>query len=164
MPITEPAEGITGAAGPAGPKGDKGDPGTNGTNGSNGAPGTPFNLGTPVAISPVFATPAQAVDNTKPAHISVMIRCAYSVVAIGTLSDVVELWIGATSSAANGGAGGIKVAQASFGVTTVLGLVGLGIVQENQLMANLPVGWYYSVRRTTGTTAAINSAVSQPLA
>lgn len=155
MPTTEAMESIPGAPGA---------PGKDGNPGLRGLPGTPFTPTTPTIINPVFGTAYQAADPTKPALISIMTRATYSITVAATYTDTVELRIGPdAASAANATAGSIKVAEAIFGITGIALAVGMGLDQENQLVATLPIGWYFAVRRTNGTRAIISNSVSQPL-
>lgn len=161
MPTTEAMESTPGAPGKDGTNGANG---TNGSPGARGLPGTPFTPATPAVINPVFGTAYQAADPTKPALISIMTRATYSITVAATYTDTVELRIGPdAASAANATAGSIKVAEAIFGITGIALAVGMGLDQENQLVATLPIGWYFAVRRTNGTRAIISNSVSQPL-
>jgi hypothetical protein len=146
MPITDAMEGRDG---------------TDGTNGINGAAFTP---NTPVVVTPTFGVAAQAADPAKPALISIMARATYNITLAATFTDTVELRIGAVAADVAAGTGAsIKVAEAIFGVTGIALTVGMALDQENQLVATLPIGWYYAVRRTNGTRAVIGPCVSQPL-
>lgn len=152
MPITDATEGL---------KGDKGDPGDAG---GPGPAGQAFTPATPVVVTPVFGTAYQAADPTKPALISIMSRATYAITLAATFTDTVELRIGAVAADVAAGTGAsIKVAEAIFGVTGIALTVGMALDQENQLVATLPIGWYYAVRRTNGTRAVIGPCVSQPL-
>lgn len=149
MPITDATEGRDG---------------TNGTNGTNGVNGAPFTPNTPVVVTPTFGTATQAADPSRPALISVMTRASYSITLAATFTDTVELRIGAVAADVAAGTGAsIKVAEAIFGVTGIALTIGMALDQENQLVATLPIGWYYAVRRTNGTRAVIGPCVSQPL-
>lgn len=149
MPITDAMEGI------------KGDPGSTGGPGPAGAAFTP---NTPVVVTPTFGVAAQAADPSKPALISIMSRATYNITLAATFTDTVELRIGAVAADVAAGTGAsIKVAEAIFGVTGIALTVGMALDQENQLVATLPIGWYYAVRRTNGTRAVIGPCVSQPL-
>jgi hypothetical protein len=93
-----------------------------------------------------------------------MTRATYSITVAATYTDTVELRIGAVASEVASGTGSsIKVAEAIFGITGIALAVGMGLDQENQLVATLPIGWYYAVRRTNGTRAVLGNCVSQPL-
>lgn len=106
----------------------------------------------------------QAADPTKPAQISIMTRATYSITLAATFTDTVELRIGPVAADVAAGTGAsIKYAEAIFGVTGIALTVGMGLDQENQLLATLPIGWYFAVRRTNGTRAVIGTCISQPL-
>lgn len=152
MPITDAMEGP------------KGDTGATGAPGGTGPAGQAFTPATPVVITPSFGVAAQSADPTKPALISIMCRATYNITVAATFTDTVELRIGAVAADVAAGAGAsIKVAEAIFGVTGIALTVGMALDQENQLVATLPIGWYYAVRRTNGTRAVIGPCVSQPL-
>lgn len=161
MPSTDAIEGIPGKDGTNGTNGTNGAPGTPG---ATGAPGTPFTPNTPSVVTPAFGVAAQAADPTKPALISIMTRATYNITVAATFTDTIELRIGAVASEVAAGTGAsIKVAEAIFGITGIALAIGMGLDQENQLVATLPIGWYYAVRRTNGTRAVIATCVSQPL-
>lgn len=142
-------------------EGPKGDPGVQGNPGPAGQAFTP---NTPTVITPAFGVAAQAADPTKPALISIMSRATYNITLAATFTDTVELRIGAVASEVAAGTGSsIKVAEAIFGITGIALTIGMALDQENQLVATLPIGWYYAVRRTNGTRAVIGPCVSQSL-
>lgn len=142
-----------------------GPPGKDGANGANGLDGAPFTPNTPVVINPAFGTAYQAANPAKPAMVSIMTRATYNITVAATYTDTVELRIGPVAADVVAGTGAsIKYAEAIFGITGIALAVGMGLDQENQLVAVLPTGWYYAVRRTNGTRAVIAAnCVSQPL-
>jgi len=106
----------------------------------------------------------QAADPTKPAMISIMTRATYNITLAATFTDTVELRIGPVAAEVAAGTGAsIKFAEAIFGITGIALTVGMGLDQENQLVATLPIGWYFAVRRTNGNRAVLGTCVSQPL-
>lgn len=178
------AAGATGAQGPAGPagptgpagatgaKGDTGDTGAQGATGSAGAQGAVGATGPagpaatpagPADITPVIGTPQQAADPSKAAFISVMIEAAYTVTLASTQSDTVELRIGSSSTnlLRTSTPTGKVVASFKASLTGILASVGTGIIQRNQLVAELPIGWYWGLRRVAGSVAAVVSATEQ---
>lgn len=151
---------------PAGAAGTPGAAGSNGTNGTNGAAGATGSagvnaFGTPNSKTLAFATAIQATDPTKPAVISAMIEAAYTLTIASTLADEVELRIGPVQATVANGTAGTAVATFKTSLTGILVSVGMGMIQRNQLTAHLPVGWYYAVRRVSGTTATIQAAFDQ---
>lgn len=139
-------------------------PTTDAMESGKGDSGAPFSPSTPTVITPTFGIAAQAADPTRPALISVMSRATYNITLAATFTDTVELRIGAVAADVAAGTGAsIKVAEAIFGVTGIALTVGMALDQENQLVATLPIGWYFAVRRTNGTRAVIGPCVSQPL-
>lgn len=140
------------------PQGQAGTSGTNGTNGTNGVGIAP---GAPAALTVAFATAYQASDNTKAAHINVMLESSYLTTLAGTSADEVEIRIGSTNAVATGG--GNQVATWKTSLTGIALTVGLGIIQRSPVAFMLPAGWYFAVRRVSGTTATIQSTLAQPL-
>jgi len=162
--------GLTGATGPQGPKGDKGDTGNTGpqgvvgptgATGSTGAAGVGIAPSAPAAMTVTFATAYQASDNSKAAHINVMLESNYLTTLAGTSADEVEIRIGPTNAVATGG--GNPVATWKTSLTGIALTVGMGIIQRSPVAFMLPAGWYFSVRRLSGTTATIVSTLAQPL-
>lgn len=138
------------------PRGDKGDQGDQG-------PAGPAVVSAAAARSPAYATAYQTANPSKPSFISAVIETIHSVAVVGTIQDTVELRIGANAAQVAAGTGGNVVAQTNQRVTAVLTLVGLVIGQRDTLQAWVPAGWYWALRRTTGTAATIVSATEQEL-
>lgn len=159
------AKGDTGSQGPIGLTGATGPAGTNGTNGTNGAtgPAGPAIVSAPTVVTPAFGTAYAASVPTKPSFISAMIDTAYTVTVIGTQADTVELRIGPVQAQVAAGTGGTAVATFRASVTGIALVIGLGIGQRNQLSAWVPTGWFWALRRVSGTTATITSATDQAL-
>lgn len=153
--IDNGAIGATGPAGPAGPTGPQGVAGTNGTNGVGASPGN----AAPMTIA--FATAYQAPDATKSAFISIMIETAYSTSVAGTQTDEVEVRIGADNAVATGG--GVRVGTVKTSLTGIAVTVGMGTTDRSQVAVMLPPGWFFSVRRLSGTIATINATFIQSL-
>lgn len=158
-------KGDTGAQGPIGLTGASGTNGTNGTNGATGAtgPAGPAIISAPTLVTPAFGTAYAASVPTKPSFISAMIDTAYTVTVIGTQADTVELRIGPVQAQVAAGTGGTAVATFRASVTGIALVIGLGIGQRNQLSAWVPTGWFWALRRVSGTTATITSATDQAL-
>lgn len=157
--------GATGATGIQGPIGLTGATGSTGATGNTGAtgPAGPAIVSSPVVVSPAFGTAYATTVPTKPSFISAMIDAAYTVTVVGTQADTVELRIGPVQAQVAAGTGGTAVATFRASVTGIALAIGLGIGQRNQLSAWVPVGWFWALRRTQGTTATISSATDQAL-
>lgn len=140
------------------PAGAAGGAGTNGTNGTNGVGVTP---GAPAAMTIAFATAYQVADPTKAAHINIMLESNYVTTVAGTSADEIEVRIGPTNGVATGS--GTQVATWKTSLTGISLTVGLGLIQRNPVAFMLPIGWYFAVRRISGTTATISSTLAQPL-
>lgn len=176
-PYTWNSGGTPGPAGPQGPAGPKGDTGATGIQGATGAPGSTgaqgpkgdtgaqgvgLSPGTPYqATTPAFATAYQAADLTKPALLVVLIEAAYTLTLAGTVSDEVELRIGPTNAVAMGG--GTFVGSVKQSLTGIAVTVGMGIADRAPVPIILPAGWYWAIRRLSGTTATIKGVTLQPL-
>lgn len=120
--------------------------------------------GAPVSRSLAFATLYQATTKTKPAVISVNVETTYTVTLAGVMEDLVEIRIGAEADKAKlvDGSGGIVVPSFRTSLTGIALTVGMSQTQRNQMLVLLPVGWYFAIRRVTGTKAVISSATDQP--
>lgn len=140
----------------------KGDTGANGTNGTNGTNGVGISPSTPVPMTVVIGTAYQAPDPTKAAHINLMLESNYVTTLAGTSADELEVRIGPTN-AVTGASGGTQAATWKTSLTGITLTIGLGLIQRNPVPIMLPIGWYFCVRRLSGTAAIISSAVAQPL-
>lgn len=135
--------------------------GAAGSNGANGAAGVGVSPAAPAAMTVAFATAYQVADPLKAAHINIMIESAYTTTIAGTSADEVEIRIGSTNAVATGG--GSQVATWKTSLTGIALTVGLGLIQRNPVSFMLPPGWFFAVRRLSGTTATIISTAAQPL-
>jgi hypothetical protein len=90
-----------------------------------------------------------------------MLESNYLTTLAGTSADEVEIRIGSTNAVATGG--GNQVATWKTSLTGIALTVGMGIIQRSPVAFMLPAGWYFSVRRLSGTTATIVSTLAQPL-
>jgi len=126
-------------------------------------PAGPALVSAPTVVTPTFGTAYAASVPTKPSFISAMIDTAYTVTVIGTQADTVELRIGPVQAQVAAGTGGTAVATFRASVTGIALVIGLGIGQRNQLSAWVPTGWFWALRRVSGTTATITSATDQAL-
>lgn len=118
-------------------------------------------FGSPNTLSPAFATAYQATDPTKPAVLSAMIETIYTVSVASTLADTVELRIGSVQATVANGTGGTAVATFRTSLTGITLSIGMGTINRNQLTGFLPTGWFFALRRISGTTATIQGAFDQ---
>lgn len=120
--------------------------------------------GTPVAKTMAFDTAYQATDPLKPAFVSIIVDVNHVVTVAGLMSDELELRIGPdVNVVAASNPTGVAVARFKKSVKGIALVVGLETGQTGQMATALPVGWYYGVRRVSGTAATISSAMVQPL-
>lgn len=150
------AKGDTGSVGATGAQGPKGDTGATGATGVGLSPGIPYDK-----ASPTIGTAFRADDLTKMHLLCVTVDSAYSITLAGTQSDEVELRIGPDATVATGG--GYQAGTARWSLTGIAVSVGMGIGDRTPMPILLPVGWYFAVRRLSGTTATIKAAKLQPL-
>lgn len=157
------SQGIQGAQGPKGDKGDVGPVGATGATGATGPVGPTASPGAPNSRTLAFSTAYQATDATKPAFVSATVEAFYPSLLIAAYNDIVELRIGPTAATVADGTGGYQVATWRLAFTAVVTLVGSAIGGRGQLSGMLPAGWYFSVRRVSGTVATISSGMDQGL-
>lgn len=135
---------------PAGAKGDTGNAG-------------PTTVGSPNTLSPSFGTAYQATDPAKPSLISTIIDAAYTITIAGTQSDTVELRIGPVQATVANGSGGTGYPAFKSSLTGITLGIGMGIISRSQIAAWLPTGWYFAIRRISGSTATIVQTTDQSL-
>lgn len=126
-------------------------------------PASPFAVAPPTVVAPLFGTAYQAANPAKPSFVSAMIDTAYTITVASTLADTVELRIGPNQAQVAAGTGGFIAATFRASLTGIALVIGLGMGQRNQLTAVVPVGWWWALRRTQGTTATITSVTDQSL-
>lgn len=162
-------KGIDGSNGKDGVNGVNGKDGANGkdgSNGTNGKDGLSLTPAQPSAITVALDTAYQP-STSKPVNISVMIEAVYVVTLAAALTDVVELWIGpddtvkAATTAQPGTAR--KFASFSAGLTGIAVSIGMSTTHRNQLFGMVPAGYYFAVRKISGTRAVVKEAFSQAL-
>lgn len=132
-----------------------------GAAGAAGPQGVGASPGNAAQMTVEFATAYQAPDVTKSAFISIMIETAYSTSVAGTQTDEVEVRIGEDNAVASGG--GVRVGTVKSSLTGVAATDGMGATDRSQVAVMLPPGWFFSVRRLSGTIATINEAFIQSL-
>lgn len=152
------AQGIQGIQGATGSTGSTGSQGATGATGSTGATG-PSIISAPNTRSLSLATAYQATDNTKPAFVTVVLECVVSVGVGSPQANTVEMIIGSTNAVASGTGTLADAFRSDLSVT----LISLGWTGRQSIRANLPVAWYFAVRRTAGTGCTISSAIDQSL-
>lgn len=146
---------------PAGPTGPQGDTGATGSTGSTGATGPAGSagvnaFGAPQTRTLSLATAYQASDPTKPAFVTVIVDLALSI-SIGSADNAVELIIGPTNAVA----GGTGLLADRWRNNLSVTLITLTFNGTQKLSAALPIGYYFAVRRVTGTGITISSAFDQ---
>lgn len=163
------SQGAQGIQGIKGDKGDKGDVGSQGIQGATGATGATgangisYSPQPPTARTVALGTAYQHTDTTKPFKAIVNVRATQSITLAGTIADKIELRVGATSSAVTTGTGASVVAVWESGITGIALMIGAGVQDGAQLLADLPAGWYFGVFRTQGTNASVVNAFTQSM-
>lgn len=120
------------------------------------------NPGAPVARSISFGTAYQATDPTKPAAIYATVETTYTITIAGTQQDTVEIRVGTDATTVANGTSGTAVDSFRSSLTGVALTIGMGQVQRGPLVAIIPVGGYFALRRVVGSNASIISCVEQP--
>lgn len=165
-PATQGPTGATGATGSQGAKGDTGSTGSAGATGSQGNPGADGAagvnaFGSPTARTVSLATAYQATNTAKPAIVTINITSTANLSLSGGTTNSADVVIGSTSAVASGtGTVAGKYSNASTGSLTI-GL-NTNAVAASPMTFNLPTGWYFAVRQTSGTvtiTSAFDQAV-----
>lgn len=158
-------QGITGDPGAVGNTGATGNAGAQGATGSTGAqgPAGPSTISDPNAISAVFGTAQQATNPAKPSFVSAVIQTIYDVTLAGTAADTVELRYGPVQATVANGTGGFSVPAFASSLTGITLTIGLGTISRSQICALIPAGYYWALRRVTGSTATIIDATDQSL-
>lgn len=121
----------------------------------------PFAVNSVGSVSASYSTAYRTSSLTRPSWISAIIDVTHSVALAGTQQDVVELRVGTNQSQVAAGTGGTVAATWRAQLTAILTLVGAGVGQRGQLVALVPAGHYWALRRTTGSNATINYVTEQ---
>lgn len=114
----------------------------------------------PVSRSLSFATAYQASNIAKPANLTVIIQLATSI-AIGSVSNTVQLWIGPAADVTSGSGGTSTALADTFRCDLSVTLITLSNTTRQALKAVIPVGYYFAILRTVGTDMTISSAYDQ---
>ena len=124
-----------------------------------------FPVGTPNARTLSLGTAYQATDPTKPALVTINLTSTASISLVNQTqaSQKAGVWAAANATdvlAGTGTATQLGNYENTQGGTLVVTLVLTQVVpQQAQLM--LPVGWYFAVKQTVGTSLVISSAFDQ---
>lgn len=110
-------------------------------------PGVPA----PVA-SPALAVSYQA-SLTVATFVNVMVDITQTVTAASTLTDTVEMRIGAFNDVNTGG--GVRMAHCSMTTTGIAVMVGFSQTNRYQLSGMVPAGGWFAIRSLAGTRASI---------
>ncbi len=155
------AQGSTGSTGSTGAQGPTGATGAQGATGNTGAtgPAGPSLISSPNTRSLSLATAYQATDTTKPAFVTVILECVATVGIGSPAANTVEMIIGSTNAVASGTGTLADAFRSDLSVT----LISLGWTGRQSLRANLPINWYFAIRRTAGTGCSISSSYDQGL-
>ena len=142
-----PLRGPTGSTGPSGPIGATG----------------PAAVGAGVAVSTSFGTAQQATDPTKPSLVCAVLQTVYTITVAGTAADTDELRWGSNQTTVANGTSGVAVQGFSSSLTGIALSIGMGTISRSQLCALIPAGYYWALRRISGTTATIIGVTDQSL-
>lgn len=153
---------VPGATGSTGAPGATGSVGATGGVGATGPTG-PANVGGLNTITTAFGTAQQATDPTKPSFVSAIIQTVYAITIAGTAADTVELRYGSNATTVANGTGGVSVPAFASSLTGIALSIGMGTISRSQVCALIPVGYYWALRRISGTTATIIAATDTSL-
>lgn len=113
-------------------------------------PAGPVVMGTPNTRSFSLATAYQATDPTKIAIVTITISSSANFSLTGGTTNTATIVIGPTNAVSSGT--GYVIGNYSNSVT---GTIAIGLnqnsVQTTSYTINLPVGWYFAVRQSSGT-------------
>lgn len=116
-----------------------------------------FDFGPGVPRTLALNTAYQATDPTKAANVKVILSTPTSV-GIGSPQDnTFGLYFGSTNAVA----GGTGTLGDSGGLALNVTLISLGLTQTQSATICLPIGYYFAVRRLTGTQTVISQAYDQ---
>jgi hypothetical protein len=147
------------APGKDGLNGKDGINGTNGINGKDGAPGI-NSFSAPRALTVVLARAYQASDPTKAAIITVTLQAQSSVSISGASNNEGAITIGAANTVAAGTGATVATYKNNLSGSFVAGL-NINNLQASTYTINLPAGWWFAVRQTSGTGLQVVSAFEQ---
>lgn len=126
-------------------------------------PSTPaaytFPVGAPVARTLSLATAYQASNPAKPALVSILINLT-GTIAIGTVANTIQLWVGPTAASVTTPFTGATVADGWRNDLTVT-LISITVNGQQKLQAMIPAGYWFAAARSVGTGTTIASAFDQ---
>lgn len=121
------------------------------------------NYTSPGSRTLVKATAYQALDNTKPATISITLTSTSSFTLGGTVTNSANILIGPTAAVATGTGTIIGKYVNALGGNLVVG-VGVTNTSSQTYTITLPVGWFFAVLNANTTTGVtIDSAFDQSM-
>ncbi len=128
--------------------------------GNTGATG-PSTVGSYNSRAVALATAYQATDTTKPAIVTINLASTATISLSGGTTNTAEVVVGSTNAVAAGtGTQICRYTNSNTGALT-LGL-NLSTVATTTCTINLPIGWYFAVRQTSGTVS-VTSTFDQTL-
>lgn len=122
---------------------------------------TPLTVGAPTTRTLSLATAYQATSTSKPSIVTVNLTSTATISLSGGTTNTADILIGSTNGVASGtGTVMCKHANSNTGTLTI-GL-NLSTIATTSCTLNLPAGWFFAVRSTSGTVT-ITSAFDQSL-
>lgn len=117
-------------------------------------------VGAPISRTVALATAYQATDPAKPAMVTVEVEVSTTITLAGPGANTIELVIGQAPTIATTGGTRADVFRSDVSVSI---LISVGLLNRATLRTMLPAGWYFAVRRPSGSASTIVGAFEQAL-
>lgn len=117
----------------------------------------PLPVGSLNPLTPSFATAYRATDPSMPALVSIIVELVTTISVGVPKANTVELIVGPTNAVA----GGTGTLADTYRSDLTVTLISLGFTARQKVIALLPTGWYWAIRRTVGSDISIVSAFDQ---
>lgn len=186
--VPEGPTGPQGPEGPAGPPGDKGDTGDQGPQGIEGPSGIDGEIGpqgiqgiqgpigntgpagadgvaqvgSPESRTVALSTAYQCTNTARPCVVMISLQAMSSISLAGASNNEGAVYLGSTSAVSSGVGSAVGAYKNNLGGGLVIGL-NLTMQTAKTYTVNVPAGWYFSVRQTSGTGLQVVSAFEQAL-
>jgi hypothetical protein len=148
-------QGIQGEMGPTGAIGPKGDTGEQGPSGTS-------TVGSPSSRSISLATAYQCTNTARPCIVTITLQAQSAISLSGASNNEGVITIGSTNGVASGTGTNIASYKNNLGGTVLVGL-NLNHTIANGYTVTIPIGWYFAVRQTVGSSLQITSTFEQSL-
>lgn len=113
---------------------------------------TPFTVAGPTSRSLSLATAYQCTNTNKPCVLTLSVACPLTLSVLSTQTCAGEVRLGSANTVASGGGTNIAPIQRQAG-----GILGLSTNDYETKTINVPTGWYFAVRSTTGSPSVVSA-------